>query len=81
MMRREADQRAEQGRGRSSKTESHQADTVSLSEASRRVGEEAEGVREDLVNQIKEKIRAGAYRPDIRRAAYNLVHDDTTPLI
>ncbi|MGE4557468.1 MAG: flagellar biosynthesis anti-sigma factor FlgM [Desulfovibrionaceae bacterium] len=57
------------------------ADKASLSAEARRVQAEAEDVRSDLVEQIKQKIRQGTYRPDIRRAAFNLVHDERTPLV
>ena len=58
-----------------------EADAVNLSKEARSAQAEPEEVREELVERIKHKIREGSYRPDIRRAAINLVHDDRTPLL
>jgi negative regulator of flagellin synthesis FlgM len=71
-------------RGRGAKAASNDAQRVSeasQSPESRREPTESEGVRGDLVEQLKRKIRQGTYRPDIRRAAFNLVHDERTPLV
>ena len=42
---------------------------------------QASDVRADKVRELKEKVRAGTYQPDIRKAAANLIRDDLHLLV
>ncbi len=58
------------------------SDTVSVSSTAKLVGEasttarESEGVRAELVAELKAKVQAGTYQPDSRKIAENLLKED-----
>ncbi|MBN2139435.1 MAG: flagellar biosynthesis anti-sigma factor FlgM [Desulfovibrionaceae bacterium] len=62
-------------------------DVVSLSaEAKLRIAahnaaSEASDLRADKVRELKEKVRNDTYRPDIKKAAANLIRDDLDLLV
>ncbi|SKA86600.1 anti-sigma-28 factor, FlgM family [Paucidesulfovibrio gracilis DSM 16080] len=68
--------------GSSSNTASERGDKVQLSSEARLRGaalSEAGGtsdVRADKVRDLKERVRNGTYKPDIKKAAANLLRDD-----
>ncbi|WP_027180116.1 flagellar biosynthesis anti-sigma factor FlgM [Maridesulfovibrio bastinii] len=57
-------------------------DTINVSSQARLLGEarlsaaEAPDTRESKVNELREKVRNGTYRPDIKKTAMNLVRDE-----
>ena len=63
------------------------SDTVSVSAEARLRGaalaeaSTAPDIRADKVRELKEKVRAGSYQPDIRKAAANLIRDDLHLLV
>lgn len=58
------------------------SDTVSVSSEARLRGAafqeaaQAPDVRSEKVRALKEKVKSGTYKPDIRKAAANLIRDD-----
>lgn len=58
------------------------SDSVSLSSEARLLGAansealSSPDVRADKVRELKEKVKAGTYQPDIKKAAANLIRDD-----
>lgn len=62
-------------------------DQVQLSPEARLLGtahaeaEQAPDVRQDKVRELKEKVRNGTYKPDVKKAAANLIRDDLDLLV
>ena len=57
-------------------------DVVNVSSQARLIGTarqtaaESPDVREQKVKELREQVRSGAYKPDIRKTAMNLVRDE-----
>ncbi|OIQ51373.1 Anti-sigma-28 factor, FlgM [Pseudodesulfovibrio hydrargyri] len=64
------------------KTSGEAADRVVLSSEARLRGtalqtaKEAPDVRREKVDELKRKVKDGTYRPDLKKAAANLIRDD-----
>lgn len=69
------------------KTSGEAADRVVLSSEARLRGaalqtaKEAPDVRREKVDELKRKVKDGTYRPDIKKAAANLIRDDLDLLV
>lgn len=69
------------------KTSGEAADRVVLSSEARLRGaalqtaKEAPDVRRAKVDELKRKVKDGTYRPDIKKAAANLIRDDLDLLV
>ena len=69
------------------KTSGEVADRVVLSSEARLRGtalqtaKEAPDVRREQVDELKEKVKDGTYRPDLKKAAANLIRDDLNLLV
>ncbi|HMM37882.1 MAG TPA: flagellar biosynthesis anti-sigma factor FlgM [Desulfovibrio sp.] len=72
---------------RSSSGESKSGDVVNLSgdakvlSAAMSAAREAPDVRTEKVRALKEQVRNGTYKPDIQKAARNLVRDDLSRIL
>lgn len=71
------------GQGQAAET----SDSVNVSSEARLRGAalqeavQAPDVRADKVRDLKEKVKSGTYKPDIRKAAANLIRDDLHLLV
>jgi negative regulator of flagellin synthesis FlgM len=69
------------------KTSGEAADRVVLSSEARLRGaalqtaKEAPDVRREKVDELKRQVKDGTYRPDIKKAAANLIRDDLDLLV
>ncbi|MEZ7195284.1 flagellar biosynthesis anti-sigma factor FlgM [Pseudodesulfovibrio karagichevae] len=69
------------------KTSGEVADRVVLSSEARLRGaalqtaKEAPDVRREKVDELKRQVKDGTYRPDIKKAAANLIRDDLDLLV
>ena len=69
------------------KTSGEAADRVVLSPEARLRGaalqtaNEAPDVRRDKVDRLKQQVKDGTYRPDVKKAAANLIRDDLDLLV
>jgi negative regulator of flagellin synthesis FlgM len=69
------------------KTSGEAADRVVLSSEARLRGaalqtaKEAPDVRREKVDELKRKVKDGTYRPDLKKAAANLICDDLDLLV
>lgn len=68
--------------GNTQKSSAPARDTINVSQQARLLGEarqaasEAPDTRESKVNSLREKVRNGTYKPDIKKTAMNLVRDE-----
>lgn len=71
----------------SAKQSGQQADRVVLSSEARLRGtalqtaNEAQDVRREKVDRLKQQVKDGTYKPDLKKAAANLVRDDLDLLV
>jgi negative regulator of flagellin synthesis FlgM len=71
----------------SAKTSGEAADRVVLSSEARLRGaalqtaKEAPDVRREKVDKLKRQVQEGTYRPDLKKAAANLIRDDLDFLV
>lgn len=69
------------------KTSGEAADRVVLSSEARLMGtamqtaKEAPDVRREKVDELKRKVKDGSYKPDLKKAAANLIRDDLDLLV
>ena len=69
------------------KTSGEAADRVVLSSEARLRGaalqtaNEAPDVRRDKVDRLKQQVKDGTYKPDVKKAAANLIRDDLDLLV
>ncbi|MCM0755202.1 flagellar biosynthesis anti-sigma factor FlgM [Desulfovibrio aminophilus] len=72
---------------RSATGESKSGDVVNLSgdakvlSAAMAAAREAPDVRTEKVRELKEQVKNGTYKPDIQKAARNLVRDDLSRIL
>lgn len=71
----------------STKTSGENADRVVLSSEARLRGaalqtaNEASDVRREKVDRLKQQVKDGTYKPDLKKAAANLIRDDLDLLV
>jgi negative regulator of flagellin synthesis FlgM len=71
----------------SAKTSGENADRVVLSSEARLRGaalqtaKEAPDVRREKVERLKKQVQDGTYKPDVKKAAANLIRDDLNLLV
>jgi len=69
------------------RTSGDAADRVVLSSEARLMGtatqtaKEAPDVRRERVDELKRKVKDGTYKPDLKKAAANLIRDDLNLLV
>lgn len=69
------------------KSSGQNADRVALSSeaklrgAALQTAKEAPDVRQEKVDRLKQQVRDGSYKPDLKKAAANLIRDDLDLLV